>query len=133
MISYQSEHGTEMKNVVQKIVKTTSNRKKNKRRIISFNLCGQSGNGTKHTHRHTHVSIKTWSTLTFQCKLGELSQSRFHCDECGYATVCDMWPPFPFDGAFFANISHLKNLNKNTDFLKGKGYDFKIYVLEKSP
>lgn len=74
---------------------------------ISFNLCGQSENGTKHTQTHS-VSIKTCSTLTFWCKLGEQSQSRFHCGECGYTTVCDMWPPFLFDGALFASISHLK-------------------------
>lgn len=48
----------------------------------------------------------------FQCKLGEQSQSRFHCYECGYTAACDMWPPFIslFDGALFADISHLKKI-----------------------
>lgn len=55
MISYQSEHGTQMKNEVQKIVKAIFKMKKNKHIVISLNMRRQSKNSTKYTHRHTHT------------------------------------------------------------------------------
>ena len=59
MISYQSEHGTQMKNEVQNIVKAMFKLEKSKHIIISFHLCGQSENGTRHTHTDARMNAKT--------------------------------------------------------------------------
>lgn len=110
MISYQSERGTQMKNVIQKKLRflTSDWKQTNKHIIISFNLCGQSGNGFfKYAHTHTW-RLKHGPHECFQCKLVKQSRADFTVTD-GYTAACDVATIYFLDGALFADISHLKN------------------------